>query len=128
MYLLHTVMFLAIFHRKAWYFTEKLGTSILQRKLIWYLFWVLCRESINCIISLRKSGVFFLQREPEVSYRKHLVFLHWKHYIITACTWVGLWQCINLRQRGGGGGLDRILLDLLCAAREGAYQIMEVLT
>lgn len=62
MYLLHTVMFLAIFHRKAWYFTEKLGTSILQRKLIWYLFWVLCRESINCIISLRKSGVFFTER------------------------------------------------------------------
>lgn len=129
MYLLHTVMFLAIFHRKAWYFTEKLGTSILQRKLIWYLFWVLCRESINCIISLRKSGGFFTERAWGFLQKTFtVVFLHWKHYIITACTWVGLWQCINLRQRGGGRGLDRILLDLLCAAREGAYQIMEVLT
>lgn len=57
-----------VFHRKTWYqyFTEKanmvLVLSTLQRKHKLYYF-------------IEKVWGF-LQREPEVFYRKHLVFLH----------------------------------------------------
>lgn len=59
MYLLHTVMFLAIFHRKAWYFTEKLGTSILQRKLIWYIVLSTLQRKHKLYYFIEKVWVFF---------------------------------------------------------------------
>lgn len=60
-----------VFHRKSWYmyqyFTEKANGT---------LFWVLnCRESINCIISLRKSGVFFYRESLRYFTENILVFL-----------------------------------------------------